>query len=197
MGGGTIKAEPLVDWLSGKAANIYTQFGEDGLIDAALQHIGITNRHCFEIGAADGLFFSNTLRLREQGWRAVLIEANEKQFSRLVTNYGTGAICLHEITTDLDATLQRTGISHTPDLGVIDIDGQDYWLWQNLITHRPRVMLVEHAAGLPDAEIPPIGGNGQAGEHVIRQLGEAKGYTPVAWTYCNLLFVDSALLCGH
>ena len=80
---GSINYQPKRDWLRGRASNTYTQFGEDGLIAACLEKIGETNRHCFEIGAADGRFFSNTLRLREDGWRAVLIEAGREQFNKL------------------------------------------------------------------------------------------------------------------
>ena len=140
---GSINYQPKRDWLRERASNTYTQFGEDGLIAACLEKIGETNRHCFEIGAADGRFFSNTLRLREDGWRAVLIEAGREQYEKLQNEFGSTSICIHETCTDLDATLVTTGIDHAPDLGIIDIDGQDYWLWHDLRKIRPRVMLVE------------------------------------------------------
>ena len=85
-----------------------------------------------------------------------------------------------------------------PDLGVIDIDGQDYWAWFGLKSYRPRVMLVEFMYvndnfKNPDF-IPQLNGDGQAGSEAIRKLGGFKGYTAVAETYCNLLFVDNACL---
>src|SRR5687768_11564360 len=66
-------------WLLGRQRNDTSQFGEDGLIEAVLDRIGETNRWCFEVGAADGLFFSNTKRLRDAGWNCILIEANAEQ----------------------------------------------------------------------------------------------------------------------
>ena len=51
--------------LQGKGINITSQFGEDGFISAALKHIGITNRWCFEVGAGDGKWLSNTWSLRQ------------------------------------------------------------------------------------------------------------------------------------
>ena len=201
MGGGGkhIIAEPLVDWMAGKASNVYTQFGEDGLIEAALDRIGETNRQCFEIGAADGLFFSNTLRLRQAGWKSVLIESDPTAFQKLSRDFGNSAICINRHVDDLDVVLIEAGMNCRPDFGVIDIDGQDYWMWLDMVTIRPRVMLVEHSAVNPSDAVPPRGESGQAGEYAIRMLGLDKGYTVVARTYCNLLFVDAGELakCEH
>jgi len=191
MSGGTINYTPLVDWLFGKASNVYTQFGEDGLIAACLDKVGTTNRHCFEIGAADGRFYSNTLRLREAGWRSVLIESGADQFRKLKAEFGESAECIHCLATDLDAVLRTTKLDKRPDLGIIDIDGQDYWLWHDLIEYRPRVMLVEIAIVFPDLPAPERGGEGQAGLDAIKALGESKGYQLVAHTYCNAVFLDA------
>lgn len=189
----SINYQSRAEWLFGKAWNKYTQFGEDGLIDAVFQRIGTTNRQCFEVGAADGLFFSNTLRLREEGWQAVLIEAEERQFQKLLASYGDQSTCIQEVAKDLDSILDGR-LDITPDLGVIDIDGQDYWLWHDMELFRPRVMLVEIATQGADNAIPERGGEGQAGLTHIEALGASKGYQLVAETYCNALFVLEHIL---
>lgn len=190
---GTINYATCVDWLEGCGSNVYTQFGEDGLIDACLRRVGETNRHCFEIGAADGRFFSNTLRLRENGWFAVLIESHAALYEKLQREFGEQSTCIYTHCTDLDSVLLQTEISTTPDLGVIDIDGQDYWLWDALVTVRPRVMLVEISTRGEWEGIPGIGEEypAQAGLRAVEDLGRRKEYTLVAHTYCNALFVDS------
>lgn len=188
----SINYVPIVPWLQGKASNVYTQFGEDGLIEAVFDRIGETNRQCFEIGAADGVFYSNTLRLREQGWLALLMESDSVQYGKLNEDFGKQSICLHGHFDDIYPVLVEHKFERDLDLGVIDIDGQDYYLWETL-TFKPRVMLVEIH---PDSHEPlPVRGEpGQAGLSVIRRLGESKGYTLVATTYCNALFVDSKCL---
>lgn len=190
----SIRYTPHVSWLRDKALNVYTQFGEDGLIATCLQRIGETSRQCFEIGAHDGRLFSNTLRLRELGWYAVLIEGNQNLFDKLQADYGTQSTCIHCFCSDLDAVLCETNIDQKPDLGIIDIDGQDFWMWQDLKDVRPRIMLVE-VSTRGHAEPPPErGGEGQAGIDAIRYLGELKGYTLVAETFCNALFIDNGEL---
>lgn len=196
MSQGSINYESLVPWLAGKALNVYTQFGEDGLIAATLQKIGETNRHCFEIGAADGRFFSNTLRLREEGWHAVLIEANAEQYNKLQAEFGNVSVCIQSECSNLDELLTATDIDRTPDLGIIDIDGQDYWLWHDMVEIRPRVMLVEISTQGPSMPVPARDEPypAQAGMKQIKGLGESKGYTLVATTHCNALFVENSCL---
>lgn len=191
----SIRYTAHVPWLREKALNVYTQFGEDGLIATALQKIGETNRHCFEIGAADGRFFSNTLRLREEGWKAVLIESDQTKYNKLQAEYGGTSICIHATVSDLDAALRSTDLSTRPDLGIIDIDGQDYWMWDDLVVYRPRIMLVEIGTS-HHAEPPPERSSkeGQAGLDAIKWLGELKGYEFVAETFCNALFIDKSEL---
>src|SRR6266851_5471757 len=92
-------------WLSGQARNVYSQFGEDGVIDAIFRVIRSANRWCFECGAADGLFFSNTRRLVREGWDAVLVEADAAAFHRLEANcrpFAGRARCFSERADRLD-----------------------------------------------------------------------------------------------
>ena len=121
---------------------------------------------------------------------AVLLEADANQFSKLQRDYGDTAVCIEGRVTDLDAELAKTGISQNPDFGVIDIDGQDYWMWLDLEEYRPRVMLVEIYPPDRKQPFPKRGANGgQAGLDAIESLGISKDYVLVATTYCNALFV--------
>ena len=193
---GSINYAAHVPWLQGKGHNVYTQFGEDGLIAACLLKIGETNRHCFEIGAADGRFFSNTLRLREIGWKAVLIEGDDRQFEKLKAEFDAQSTCIHALCSDLDRVLLETFIDETPDVGIIDIDGQDYWMWCDMVAFRPRIMLVEISTQGPSMPVPQRGEPypAQAGLNAIVELGKRKGYTLVATTFCNALFIENTCL---
>ena len=193
----TLNYTPRVTWLACCGFNTYSQFGEDGLIEACLKKIGVTNRHCFECGAADGRFFSNTLRLREMGWYAVLIEKDPVSFGKLVDEFGTESSCLNEHVTDMDAVLRQTAIDERPDVGIIDVDGQDWNLWDRMTVYRPRVLVIETFAADrdPDAPVPALDDEiGQAGINPICELGDHKGYELVATTYVNAIFIDREAL---
>lgn len=198
--------------------NVYSQFGEDGIIERIFEKIGVANKWCFECGATDGVFFSNTRRLVEQGWQAVLVEADEKHFSRLLKlcDPDSGAVrskllnyegfrytspqfalwcckATHEGETSLDAILKASYAPTDIDLVIIDVDGQDYHLFNTLVAYQPRVILCEYDPNADPDFIPTIGGQGQAGERAIHHVALARGYQVVCKTWCNLVCVRNDL----
>lgn len=192
---------PEFEWLNDKAYNAYSQWGEDGVLEAIFSTILVKNQWCLECGAADGLFFSNTRRLIEKGWRGVLIEADDAEFDRLVANnsrdgLGDRTTCVHgKIGKDhtLESVLQKVGAPIDIDLVVIDVDGQDFHLFNSLLKYRPRVVVVEYSMTEHIDFIPTIGGPGQAGQRALMKLGIGKLYMPVWESMTNVIFVHQSL----
>ncbi len=189
---------PRAGWLTGRGANCTSQFGEDGLVEAALKHLGEKNRWCFEVGAADGFFFSNTAWLRGEGWTAVLIEGDEEKYAELQKLESPTIFTVQErIASDsLDRILEQHGAPRDLDFGVIDIDGQDYWAWSGMREYKPRLILLEFAFKTEWQEefVPDRAAPGQANYKAIRRLGAEKGYEALAKTHCNILFARSDIL---
>jgi hypothetical protein len=185
----------MFDWLSSERWDAYSQFGEDGVIDAIFAKIGTTNKWCLEVGAADGFFYSNTRRLYEKGWNAVLIESDRKKYIKLCEN-SPDAYCLNifiepEGENCLDAILDRLrSVPLLLDLIIIDIDGKDYEVWENLEKYAARVLVIEHAYMGSGERY------GQATKEDIALLAESKGYTVVARTECNSICVPNRLVKG-
>ena len=203
-------------WLGEDRYNRYSQFGEDSIIEKIFARIGAANKWCCECGAADGIFFSNSRKLIEEGWSAVLIEADEQQYTKLrelyyrkdaqglvhqdypVTCYRRRVTPSNQgeaLTATFDQILSEQSAPLDLDLLVIDVDGQDYWLFNSLVKYHPRVVMVEYDPAADKDFIPPMGGAGQAGLNAIINLGIGKYYWPVAITSTNVIFVQQEL-CG-
>ncbi len=182
------------------ADNQCSQYGENGLIGEALRLVGCHNRWCFEVGASDGYTLSNTLPLREQGWKAVLAEADAGKYAELKRRYGDVSHVVHDRVSSLDELLSKAGAPRDIDVGIIDVDGQDYWLWHSMVVFRPRVLLIEYQPEVGTLQTPSVDylvpecGEGQSGIRPFVKLGESRGYKLVARTYCNLLFIDAECL---
>jgi hypothetical protein len=192
--------DPRGEFLRGQGGNVTSQYGEDGLIAAVFEKIGTTNRWCFEVGAADGWELSNTKALRDDGWRGVLIEAAPEKYAEMQRRFQGTAVMFHEKIAPngpraLDRVFDKVPcFPPAPDLGVIDIDGEDAAVFSALLC-RPRVLLVEFNA-LGDGPWC-LNGPWQAGEATVCRIGREKGYIPLCRTSCNLLFVAEEALGAH
>lgn len=189
------------DW-SEFVENVYSQNGEDGILAEVFRRIGTTNRWCFEVGAADGTWFSNTRRLVDAGWNAVLVEADAEKYAKLGQlahtpggAHGNHVIAVNEAITptgahSLDAILERQGVfPRQPDLGIIDIDGDDYYVFLNLLWHRPRVLVVEFDPNEDKSFVPERGSGRQAGLDAILSVAAARSYGVVLVVGPNVVLV--------
>ena len=62
----------------------YAQYGEEDFLDVFFKdRIG----YLCDIGAADGMRYSNSRSLLEKGWSGLLIEPNKSNFAKLVELY--------------------------------------------------------------------------------------------------------------
>jgi predicted SAM-dependent methyltransferase len=184
--------------IEAKKANIYSQFGEDGIIQEIFARIGTKNRVCCEVGAADGIMFSSTRRLIEEGWRGILIEKDRAAFERLIKN-SQGLDCFTQLgtldgTNTLDYWLRTAKAPADIDLVVVDIDGQDFHAVNQMLEFFPRVLVVEYDPAADSDYIPPASDAAsksldQAGKEAVLKLGASKGYGAAFSTETNWIFV--------
>lgn len=121
-------------WESGT----YSQFGEEGVIAGIFDAIGVRHRYCVEFGAKDGEAISNTAHLRKAlGWDALLMEGDPKW-------RGAGVHTEFVTAENVQALFAKYGVPPQFDLLSIDVDGNDYWIWNALSDFVPRVVVVEY-----------------------------------------------------
>ena len=183
--------------------SITSQYGEDGVFKHIFEIIGVENRWCVEFGA--GSHNNNTWHLvNDKDWSAVLIEAHPVYYKRLKKNYAKNKkiICLphfvgFEGKNTLDAILKKTDIPQSFDLLIIDIDGNDYHVWDAVRVYNPRVVMVEYNGNIPIGKefVQPRSGRiwGGASLSSLVSLGKKKGYELVYAHISNAMFVRKDL----
>ena len=198
------RTKPESTYLSKFAANVTSQDGEDGVIAKILEIMGVANRWCVEFGAWDGKHLSNTWSLiNTNGWSAVLAEGNAERAHHLAETYRARAEDVFVVPAfvgwegenSLDAILSRTPIPNDFDVLSIDIDGNDWHVWNCLTRYRPRLIVVEFnpsaSNNLYFVQDPIAGLNQGASLLSFIDLGKRKGYELVATTPVNAFFVTT------
>ena len=126
----------------------YSQHGEDGILDAIFQAVGTTNRYYVEFGVGDGSERNTRFLAERRGWRGLLMDGG----------YDDPSINLHRefITAEnINDLFAKHGVPDEFDLLSIDLDGNDYWVWQRIDSrYRPRVVVAEYNANAgPDSRL--------------------------------------------
>lgn len=192
------------DWLLHHRKNVTSQMGEDGIIEKIFELIPNTNHWCVEFGAGDGMTLSNTYNLiANKGWASIQIERNVKQYAALATTHSdnSNVICIHEVVgfegeSTLDNLLKKTPVPYNFDLLSIDIDGNDYHVWDAVHSVRPKVVVIEFNPTIPHQVefVQPRDIHLNQGSSLLAliNLAKQKGYELIATTDWNAFFIDQA-----
>jgi hypothetical protein len=169
--------------------NVFSQTGDDGIIERIFTCIGTKNKLCCEFGAWDGIHLSNTRNLITHEWEGVFIEADKEKFSELEKNY-SGCDNVHLINSYVDSSENTLEVIlknndllwkyYQMDFLSIDIDGLDYEIFKSL-NLRPRVICIEiYSAYHPNSKVQ-VNGAGKPFSSFI-ELATVMGYTMICYT---------------
>ena len=134
---------------------VYSQNDEDGIIQEIFRRIGTTNKRFIEFGVQNGLE-SNCHYLLHKGWSGLWIEGSPKDVKELhdrfrpVIKSGQLKVRNAFITRDnINELFTSEGFTGEIDLLSIDIDGNDYYIWQAIKAVKPRVVIIEYNGKFP------------------------------------------------
>lgn len=202
---------PLAQQLEHAERRVFSQHGEDGVLEYLFRSIPTRKPTIIEFGAYDGLYMSNSRNLiHHHGWHALLIEADNRFYKDLHALYQGHAavVTVNSMVTpeNINQLFAEHGIARDFDVLSIDIDSIDYYVWQALIDFTPKVVVIEYNSTiLPDVEyvvdpgkVAEYGGTSREGASLLSlyNLGKRKGYELVysELSGANLFFVHQDYL---
>jgi len=185
---------------------VFSQNGEDGIIDEIFKRIGTTNKFFVEFGLQEGIE-SNTALLLLKGWDGLWIEADKKYVSQINETFNEPIkskqlkVKNSFVTPEnIENIFDECGVPKELDLLSIDIDSTDYWVRKSINKYKPRVLIMEYNA----VYFPPIVWikkkddpywnndiNMGASLQAIHDLNKSKGYSLVGCDFngVNAFFV--------
>jgi len=191
-------------------SSVFTQNGEDGIIDEIFRRVGTTNKFFVEFGVHG--VKNNSTFLLVKGWKGVWIGGNENgekiaqfKFKQQMRNRDL-IFEKNWITRDnIEELFAKTLVPSDFDYLSIDLDGNDYWIWEAIQRYRPRVVSVEYNATFPPEISWVMDYNANhnwdqtsyfgASLKALQLLGNKKGYELIGcdFTGCNAFFLRNDL----
>ena len=187
--------------------NVFSQNGEDGVLEVIFNLLNISTGSFFEFGAADGLWLCNTRKLLLKGWKGLYVEPDLANYQRLLQNtVNASVICRNQyVESSGPLTIENHWASAAAQLNLseldflsIDVDGFDDELFESIQTLRPKVIMVEVNAGHNPMYSKRIqreisANNVGQSMYIMTQIAAEKGYIPVCYT-ANLIFVHESCI---
>lgn len=132
----------------------HSQNGEDGILHFVFSLIGTTDRRCVEICAGDGMQCNTANLIINHNFQGLLVDGSKKNVEKARSFYASHPdtfaffapkVVQAWITRDsVNDLVQAHGFGGEIDLLSLDIDGNDYHVWEALDAINPRVVILEY-----------------------------------------------------
>ncbi|MBQ6131000.1 MAG: hypothetical protein IJL12_01480 [Selenomonadaceae bacterium] len=132
---------------------VYSQNDEDGIIEEIFNRVGTTNKIFIEFGVENGLE-CNSHYLLHKGWRGLWIDGGheeeiQERFAPVIADDRLKFLQAFITRENINELFIKCGVTGEIDLLSIDIDGNDYHVWQAINVVKPRVVVIEYNAKFP------------------------------------------------
>lgn len=128
---------------------VYSQWGEDGLIQHLIQNIEIDNPTFVEFGVENYTESNTRFLLTNNNWSGLVIDGTQENIDYIKKDsiywkHNLKAECAFIDKDNIDSLIEKNGISGDIGLLSVDIDGNDYWVWDAIHCISPRIVICEY-----------------------------------------------------
>ena len=128
---------------------VSSQWGEDGIIQYLVNNIEIENKIFVEFGVEKYTESNTRFLLQNNNWKGLVLDGSEENINYIKNDpiywrYNLKAECAFIDKDNINDLISRNGING--DIGIlsVDIDGNDYWVWEAIDCISPRIVICEY-----------------------------------------------------
>lgn len=128
---------------------VFSQWGDDGIIQYLVNYLDIDNKTFVEFGVEDYLESNTRFLLINNNWSGLIMDGSEAHISKIKNDemywkYDLIAKSAFITVENINQLIAEEEINGRIGLLHIDIDGNDYWIWKALKAVEPIIMIVEY-----------------------------------------------------
>ena len=142
-------ASDASDDLNAHEFRAFSQNGEDGVVQFLLSRVAVENKLFVEFGVGD-YSEANTrfLALHDQ-WSGLVIEGNSRDVTRLRRDptfwrFDITVVSAFVTRENINDLLADNGMTGALGLLSIDVDGNDYWIFEAISVVQPAIVIIEY-----------------------------------------------------
>jgi hypothetical protein len=128
---------------------VFSQWGEDGIIQFLIDRIPIENKTFVEFGIGNYSESNTRFLIQHNNWSGLVIDGSQDsirslQQEAIYCRHNLKSECAFIVKSNINQLIAQNGI--TGDIGIlsVDIDGNDYWIWDAIDCIQPRIVICEY-----------------------------------------------------
>jgi hypothetical protein len=130
---------------------VFSQWGEDGIIQRLIAEVPIVNRTFIEFGVEDFMESNCRYLLMNDNWQGMVLDGSPTNIERLRASY---FFWKHDLRAEaqfitaenIDGLLSRADFDADLGLLSVDVDGMDFWILESIRCVTPRILVTEYNA---------------------------------------------------
>lgn len=128
---------------------VFSQFGDDGLIQYLIERVELANQTFIEFGVEDYEESNTRFLMMNNNWSGLIMDGSEASIararhSRNLWRHDVVAKQAFITAENVNVLIASEGFQGEIGLLHIDIDGNDYWVWKALEVVTPTIAIIEY-----------------------------------------------------
>jgi len=144
-----LRARGRLPRLADAEFKVFSQFGEDGILQYLVNRLEVRPHSFIEFGVDSYREANTRLLLQKDNWRGLIMDGNAKE---LLSIEREKFYWRHELTVaaafitrdNIDSLFKANGFQGRVGVLSIDIDGNDYWVWERITSVEPVIVVAEY-----------------------------------------------------
>jgi hypothetical protein len=146
-----IKSQGICDRLEEVEFKVFSQFGDDGIIQYLVHNLDLPEgqRTFIEFGVQDYTESNTRFLLINNNWKGIVLDGGQSNIDYIRNDvicwmYDLTAVHLFIDKGNINQAFSKHGFSGQVGILSIDIDGNDYWIWECIDVVDPAIVIVEY-----------------------------------------------------
>ncbi|CAM8649489.1 hypothetical protein MCEMSEM47_01476 [Burkholderiales bacterium] len=144
-----------LEYLWGAEFRVSSQWGEDGILEWLVHHLGDIPESFVEFGVQNYRESNTRFLLQHRNWRGLVIDGSETYVDqirrdRISWRHDLTAIASFITRDNINSLIAGAGFEGELGILSVDIDGVDYWVWEAIKCVNPQVLIVEYNSAFGD-----------------------------------------------
>ena len=136
---------------------VFSQRGEDGIIQYLINKIEIPNKIFIEFGVENYVDSNTRFLLMNNNWAGLVIDGSEENIHFIKTDFiywKYDLVAVNSFITKDNINKLISDYTTCEDIGLlsVDIDGNDYWIWEAIEAVKPRIVVCEYNSAFGSRE---------------------------------------------